>query len=97
MYHPYKPVSSIADITLVCERAKIQGGLIYCLSYRARNSSDSAVYFPPVFYSIGVQPKAAPRLSGNRLTFWTELESSDGVMYQFVEKEPAAQTGRTGS
>ena len=39
--------------------------------------------------ALGVQPKAAPRLSRSRLTFWTEPESSDGVMYQFVEKEPA--------
>lgn len=35
--------------------------------------------------ALGVRPKAPPRLSGDRLTFWAEPDSSDGVMYQFVE------------
>ena len=47
--------------------------------------------------ALGVQPKAPPRLSGSRLTFWTEPESSDGVMYQFVEKNPALPAEQTGS
>jgi methylmalonyl-CoA/ethylmalonyl-CoA epimerase len=46
---------------------------------------------------LGVRPQAPPRLSGSRLTFWTEPDSSDGVMYQFVEKESALPPERMGS
>lgn len=47
--------------------------------------------------ALGVRPNAPPRLSGSRLTVWTDPESSDGVMYQFVQKEPAPPAERTGS
>jgi methylmalonyl-CoA/ethylmalonyl-CoA epimerase len=47
--------------------------------------------------ALAVRPKAPPRLSGGRLTFWTEPQSSDGVMYQFVEKEATTQAEQTES
>ncbi|GAB4444236.1 MAG: methylmalonyl-CoA epimerase [Chloroflexi bacterium OHK40] len=36
--------------------------------------------------ALGVQPTAPPRMSGSYLTFWTNPDSSDGVMYQFLQR-----------
>lgn len=37
--------------------------------------------------ALGIRPTAPPRMSSDYLTFWTAPESSDGVMYQFVQRD----------
>lgn len=37
--------------------------------------------------ALGVQPKAPPRVSNRYLTFWTNPDTSDGVMFQFMQKQ----------
>lgn len=36
--------------------------------------------------AIGVAANAAPRRSGNTQTFWTNPETSSGIMFQFLQK-----------
>jgi methylmalonyl-CoA/ethylmalonyl-CoA epimerase len=34
--------------------------------------------------ALGIQPLAPPRPSGENLTFWTDPDTSDGMMFQFI-------------
>jgi methylmalonyl-CoA/ethylmalonyl-CoA epimerase len=36
--------------------------------------------------ALGVEPNAPPRRLPDRSMFWTEPETSDGIMFQFVER-----------
>jgi methylmalonyl-CoA/ethylmalonyl-CoA epimerase len=36
--------------------------------------------------ALGVRPNAPPRYLPDRSMFWTEPETSDGIMFQFVER-----------
>ena len=36
--------------------------------------------------ALGVQPNAPPRYLPDRSMFWTEPETSDGIMFQFVQR-----------
>ncbi len=39
-----------------------------------------------VLQALGVRSKAPPRVSNGYLSAWTDPDTSDGVMYQFVQK-----------
>jgi methylmalonyl-CoA/ethylmalonyl-CoA epimerase len=36
--------------------------------------------------ALGVEPNAPPRRSPERSMFWTDPETSDGIMFQFVQR-----------
>jgi methylmalonyl-CoA/ethylmalonyl-CoA epimerase len=36
--------------------------------------------------ALGIEPNAPPRRLPDRSMFWTEPETSDGIMFQFVER-----------
>ena len=36
--------------------------------------------------ALGVEPNAPPRRLPDRAMFWTDPETSDGIMFQFVER-----------
>jgi catechol 2,3-dioxygenase-like lactoylglutathione lyase family enzyme len=36
--------------------------------------------------AIGVEPNAPPRRAPDRSMFWTDPETSDGIMFQFVQR-----------
>ena len=41
--------------------------------------------------ALGVRPDAPPRTVPGATTFWTDAETSDGVRYQFLERDSAAE------
>jgi methylmalonyl-CoA/ethylmalonyl-CoA epimerase len=40
--------------------------------------------------ALGIRPQGPPRRSGENLTFWTDPDTSDGVVFQFIAPKPAA-------
>jgi methylmalonyl-CoA/ethylmalonyl-CoA epimerase len=48
-----------------------------------------------VLQELGIHSNAAPRVSGDYLTFWTDPATSDGIMLQFLER-PAGPSSEGG-